>query len=207
MSTNTKERILDSQRDAVSPSGLHRHRRQTDRRRRRRAVLLALPLLPQRQGPARRRGHPFLRPDVRGARRRPCSTRRPTSSRACTTASQAPPRRCARPTTPTPARSPRSRSRSRAPTSRCDIATAEVFERWITSSTERFVAAGIPEATARELAIGMIGALEGAFVLSRAMRSTEPLDVAGTHAAVVVEAALRSAVTEYRMGHVRLLKE
>jgi AcrR family transcriptional regulator len=70
------------------------------------------------------------------------------------------------------------------------IATAEVFERWITSATDRFTAEGIPAATARELAIGVIGALEGAFVLSRAMRSTEPLDVAGKHAAVVVEAAL-----------------
>ncbi len=71
-------------------------------------------------------------------------------------------------------------------------ATAEVFERWITSSTERFSAAGIPEPKARELAIGMIAALEGAFVLSRALRSTEPLDVAGTHAAAAVEAALIS---------------
>jgi AcrR family transcriptional regulator len=70
------------------------------------------------------------------------------------------------------------------------IATAEVFERWITSATGRFTAEGIPDATARELAIGVIGALEGAFVLSRAMRSTEPLDVAGKHAAAAVEAAL-----------------
>jgi AcrR family transcriptional regulator len=72
------------------------------------------------------------------------------------------------------------------------LATAEVFERWITSSTERFSAAGIPDGKARELAIGMIAALEGAFVLSRALRSTEPLDVARTHAAAAVEAALIS---------------
>jgi AcrR family transcriptional regulator len=71
------------------------------------------------------------------------------------------------------------------------LATAEVFESWIRSATERFAGAGISQASARELAIGMIAALEGAFVLSRAMRTTEPLDVAGTHAAVVVEAALK----------------
>jgi AcrR family transcriptional regulator len=70
------------------------------------------------------------------------------------------------------------------------MATAEVFERWISSSTERFRAAGIEAPKARELAIGMIGALEGAFVLCRALRSTEPLDVAGKHAAAAVKAAL-----------------
>jgi hypothetical protein len=37
----------------------------------------------------------------------------------------------------------------------------------------------------------MLTALEGAFVLARAMRSTEPLEVAGEMAARAVEAALR----------------
>ena len=70
------------------------------------------------------------------------------------------------------------------------LATAEVFEGWISSGTERFAAAGLPEAVARELAIGMIAGLEGAFVLSRATRTTEPLEVAGAHAAAAVKAAL-----------------
>jgi AcrR family transcriptional regulator len=70
------------------------------------------------------------------------------------------------------------------------LATAEVFEGWIRSGTERFAGAGLPQATARELAIAMIAALEGAFVLSRAMRTTEPLEVAGAHAAAAVKAAL-----------------
>jgi hypothetical protein len=39
-------------------------------------------------------------------------------------------------------------------------ATAEVFESWIKSATDRFLAACIPQRTARELAIGLIGALE-----------------------------------------------
>lgn len=69
-------------------------------------------------------------------------------------------------------------------------ATAEVFESWIASATERFVSAGLSKEVARELAIGMIGALEGAFVLSRSMRSTEPLDIAGTAAVESVQAHL-----------------
>jgi AcrR family transcriptional regulator len=71
-------------------------------------------------------------------------------------------------------------------------ATAEVFESWIASATTRFAAAGIEQARARALAIAMIVALEGAFVLSRTLRSTEPLEVAGAHAAAAVEAALSS---------------
>jgi AcrR family transcriptional regulator len=70
------------------------------------------------------------------------------------------------------------------------IATAEVFESWIRSATQRFVGAGVPESTARELAIALIGALEGAFILSRALRSTEPLDIAGVTMVGVVQAAL-----------------
>jgi AcrR family transcriptional regulator len=70
-------------------------------------------------------------------------------------------------------------------------ACAEVFESWITAGAERFTDAGVDEPTARELAIGMLGVLEGAFVLARATRTTEPLRVAGELAAQRVEAALR----------------
>jgi AcrR family transcriptional regulator len=69
-------------------------------------------------------------------------------------------------------------------------ATAEVFDSWIEAATERFLAAGIPAASARELAITTITSLEGAFILSRAMRNTEPLAVAGATVAGAVEAAL-----------------
>jgi AcrR family transcriptional regulator len=71
-------------------------------------------------------------------------------------------------------------------------ATAEVFESWIASATNRFTAAAIEEGMARELAITLITSLEGAFVLSRAMRSTEPLLIAGTAVEAAVEAALPS---------------
>jgi AcrR family transcriptional regulator len=71
-------------------------------------------------------------------------------------------------------------------------ATAEVFESWINSASERFVTAGVSGKTARELAITTITALEGAFILSRAMQSTEPLEAAGASAAATVQAALLS---------------
>lgn len=57
-------------------------------------------------------------------------------------------------------------------------------------ATVRFAMAGIAKPRARELALEMLGALEGAFVLSRALRSTEPVLVAGD----AVTAALRAAL-------------
>lgn len=72
-------------------------------------------------------------------------------------------------------------------------ATADVFEAWIIAATERFTAAGIAAPEARELAIGMIAALEGAFVLARATRSTEAIDVAGAMASAALKAALQES--------------
>jgi AcrR family transcriptional regulator len=72
-------------------------------------------------------------------------------------------------------------------------ACADVFESWIQAGTQRIMSAGIAEPIARQLAIGMLAALEGAFVLARASRSTEPLRIAGELAAGAVEAALADA--------------
>jgi len=69
-------------------------------------------------------------------------------------------------------------------------ATAEVFESWIAAAAQRFSEAGIGSGKSRELAIYMIAALEGAFVLSRAARNTEALTIAGAMAASAVRAAL-----------------
>ncbi|HEX3316962.1 MAG TPA: TetR/AcrR family transcriptional regulator [Solirubrobacteraceae bacterium] len=69
-------------------------------------------------------------------------------------------------------------------------ACADVFADWIASASARLAEAGIAEDRARELAIGMVAALEGAFVLARALRSTEPLEVAGAQAADAVQRAL-----------------
>jgi AcrR family transcriptional regulator len=70
------------------------------------------------------------------------------------------------------------------------VACAEVFESWIDAGAERFERFGAPPETARELAIGLFCALEGAFVLARATRSTEPLHTAGELVADRVERAL-----------------
>src|SRR3954451_8366007 len=63
-------------------------------------------------------------------------------------------------------------------------ACAEVFDAWIDGATLRFGQGGIGDDRARELALVFLSALEGAFVLARALHSTEPLRAAG--AAVVV---------------------
>jgi AcrR family transcriptional regulator len=70
------------------------------------------------------------------------------------------------------------------------LACAEVFESWVAAGSGRFVAGGLDRGTARELAIGLIASLEGAFVLARAARSTEPLEVAGRQSADAVRRAL-----------------
>ena len=69
-------------------------------------------------------------------------------------------------------------------------ATADVFTSWIDAAAERFVAAGIAADAARALAITTVGGLEGAFVLCRALRSTEPMEAAGAVAVASLKAAL-----------------
>ena len=69
-------------------------------------------------------------------------------------------------------------------------ACAEVFESWIAAGVERFERAGIDPAAARELTIAMLAALEGAFVLARALRTTEPLRIAGEHTVAAVQTAI-----------------
>jgi AcrR family transcriptional regulator len=69
-------------------------------------------------------------------------------------------------------------------------ACADVFDAWIEGGAARFAAAGIPRKQARRLLIQMLAGLEGAFVLSRALRSTEPVDLAGEAAVALIRAAL-----------------
>jgi AcrR family transcriptional regulator len=69
-------------------------------------------------------------------------------------------------------------------------ACAEVFGAWIEGATKRFALAGITRRQARALAIEMLAALEGAFVLSRALRSTEPVELAGEAAVESIRVAL-----------------
>ncbi len=71
-------------------------------------------------------------------------------------------------------------------------ACAEVFESWIAAAGAYFAAAGIDAPAARELALSVLCLLEGAFVFCRAMRTTEPLRVAGASAVAAVRQALAS---------------
>jgi AcrR family transcriptional regulator len=75
---------------------------------------------------------------------------------------------------------------------RLRLATAEVFEAWIESGTRRFEAHSLSPRAARILAFTLISLLEGAFVLSQALKSTEPVVAAGATAALAVERALGS---------------
>ena len=75
-------------------------------------------------------------------------------------------------------------------------ACAEVFESWITAGTERFRPLDLGEEQTRELVIALIAALEGAFVLCRALRSTAPLLIAGDVMVREVERALSEARRE-----------
>jgi AcrR family transcriptional regulator len=69
------------------------------------------------------------------------------------------------------------------------LATAEVFGEWIEGATAYFEMGGLPAARARELAFSMLSLLEGAFIFSRAMRSTEPMLATGACAAQAVRLA------------------
>jgi AcrR family transcriptional regulator len=73
-------------------------------------------------------------------------------------------------------------------------ACADVFDGWVDGATERLTEAGLTRKRSRELAFSLIGALEGAFVLSRALRSTEPLEAAGAS----MTAEMREAVAAQR---------
>jgi AcrR family transcriptional regulator len=77
-------------------------------------------------------------------------------------------------------------------------ATANVFESWIDGATQRLVAAGIGAVKARELAMFLIAALEGAFVLCRATKSTEAMKIAGTATAALVRDAVAGANADGR---------
>ncbi len=72
-------------------------------------------------------------------------------------------------------------------------ACAEVFDSWIDGGGERLAESGLPPKRSRALAISMLCSLEGAFVLARAQRSTEPVEVAGAVASAAVREALAVA--------------
>ena len=76
-------------------------------------------------------------------------------------------------------------------------ATADVFTGWISRGAVLFVRHGLDEPAARRLTIAMIAALEGAFVLARALRDPEPLHAAGASVATAVRQALDQAADSH----------
>ncbi len=72
-------------------------------------------------------------------------------------------------------------------------AAADGFESWLAVLEERFTAAGIGAAPARELAVELFCLIEGAFLLARTTRSVESVRVVGRTAAASVGAALAGA--------------
>jgi AcrR family transcriptional regulator len=56
---------------------------------------------------------------------------------------------------------------------------AAVFADWFDGGTAYFVGRGLAEAVAREVTVAIVTALEGAFIVARTLRSTEPLTTAG----------------------------
>jgi AcrR family transcriptional regulator len=57
--------------------------------------------------------------------------------------------------------------------------SASVFRDWVDGGSAYFAARGLDTPQAREVTLALIGALKGAFVLARTLRSTEPLLAAG----------------------------
>ncbi|PJK21377.1 TetR/AcrR family transcriptional regulator [Mycolicibacterium goodii] len=68
--------------------------------------------------------------------------------------------------------------------------SAAVFEDWLAGLARWFAQLDIDEATGRRLAVITLTALEGAFVLCRTLRSTDPIIIAGQGVQAAVTAAL-----------------
>lgn len=71
---------------------------------------------------------------------------------------------------------------------------AEVITSWIDEGTTYFIARGVEANEARALILAILAALEGAFILSRTLRSAEPLHAAGAAMGAQVESILARAV-------------
>lgn len=68
-------------------------------------------------------------------------------------------------------------------------AAAEAFGSWLDVLERRFAEAGMSSKRAAEVAVQFFCAIEGAFLLSRTIRSPEPMLIAGRGCVAVVEAA------------------
>jgi AcrR family transcriptional regulator len=69
-------------------------------------------------------------------------------------------------------------------------ATADVFESWLAAVAEDALEAGVPSDRTRSLALGVLALLEGAFLLSRSLRSLDPMRSCSDAALALVSAEL-----------------
>lgn len=76
---------------------------------------------------------------------------------------------------------------------RLRIATSTVFSGWIDALAKWFTGTGLPDDVCRSLALSCLTSLEGAFVLCRSLRSTEPMIAAGLAVQDRTRAALRAS--------------
>lgn len=71
-------------------------------------------------------------------------------------------------------------------------ATADAFRSWLDALAADLEAAGAPRDRARPVALAVVGGLEGAFLLCRALRSTDPMDAARDAALLLVTTTLEA---------------
>ena len=74
-------------------------------------------------------------------------------------------------------------------------ATEDVFESWLTAVARDAKQAGVPPDRSRPLALSVLAILEGAFLLSRSLRSTEAMAACSQSAVALVEAAVTQEPT------------
>lgn len=67
---------------------------------------------------------------------------------------------------------------------------AEVMDDWLSAGTDLFARRGLDRKRARLLTLAMLTAIEGAFILARTLRSTEPVLAAGASVATYAERLL-----------------
>jgi AcrR family transcriptional regulator len=79
-------------------------------------------------------------------------------------------------------------------------ATAEIFESWIADASRCFEEARMRPKDARTLAIRLFMLLEGAFILCRSWKSTEPMAIAGRWAVQAAAAAVGPPGRAERVG-------
>lgn len=70
------------------------------------------------------------------------------------------------------------------------LAAAAAFQSWTAAASDYLHTAGVPKATARELAALFVATVEGTFVVSRTQRSPEALLAAGKHVGELARQAI-----------------